>query len=206
MTQRGRARVALLGASERSRAPLQRASILGSHAVKAFQDVELLLQMFQSSQPEHASIIADKVRRLTAVAAVAPRLSPVAQMATARLLQPLLSRPECPLLRCSLSLLRPLVRETTRRFVVAPPELTPNVLLRLPPSLCAPGHSSSSSRRQSEGGLLRQRSGAVRRLSQQGDTSAKAGGGGARPSSFEEDCRVVEECNLLVNASLDIPS
>lgn len=50
--------------------------------------------------------------------------------------------------------------------------------------------------------MLRQRSGAVRSLSQQGDdASAKAG----RPSSFEEDCRVVEECNLLVNARLDIP-
>lgn len=39
----------------------------------------------------------------------------------------------------------------------------------------------------------------------QGDASLKVTSGG-RPSSFEEDCRVVEECNDLINARLDIPA
>lgn len=134
------------------------------------------------------------------VKAVKPRPPRTAPMVMTARLRLFLSRPDFPLVRCR-QRQSPLglVGETTRRLV-SPPQRSLHVLLPLPSSPCAPGHSSSR-RQQSEGGMLRQRSGGVRKLSLQDDASAKEG----RPSSFEEDCNAVEECNLLVNARLDIP-
>lgn len=52
---------------------------------------------------------------------------------------------------------------------------------------------------------LRWRAGAVRGLTESDNSVNSTASFGRSPSSFEEDCRVIEECNFLINARLDIP-